>query len=394
MKNKYLKLMSINILVGIGLMATSCLCSGAENAEASGKESMAEKPASADAVSVKPLQQEPVGNIVEFDKTIHNFGDVMLSDGPLSCSFTMKNISEKPVVIYSVVTSCGCTDVEWTREPIKPGQSGTISTVYTNDEGPYPFDKTLTVYISGIGRPVILRIRGIAHEKKMSLEELYPEKLLGTAVKSLELRCGNIQQGYSRSDETGIANLTDSPVKVTFANVSRGLSLNVTPNPIPAREVARLQFTVTAQPDIWGKNLYYATPLINGKSSGKKLSVYAFTKDNFSNLTAAQRAEGSRPVFSANTCSVGKLKKGTTAVGEFSFTNAGKNDFVIYKADIDWSGSRADLPERTTSGNKGNIRISVDTSGMPEGEMLVTATLTTNSPTRPIVNLFVTGWIE
>ena len=29
MKNKYLKLMSINILVGIGLMATSCLCSGA-----------------------------------------------------------------------------------------------------------------------------------------------------------------------------------------------------------------------------------------------------------------------------------------------------------------------------------------------------------------------------
>ena len=118
MKNKYLKLMSINILVGIGLMATSCLCSGAENAEASGKESMAEKPASADAVSVKPLQQEPVGNIVEFDKTIHNFGDVMLSDGPLSCSFTMKNISEKPVVIYSVVTSCGCTDVEWTREPI------------------------------------------------------------------------------------------------------------------------------------------------------------------------------------------------------------------------------------------------------------------------------------
>ena len=346
------------------------------------------------AVSGIASAQEKVGNIVEFDKTVHNFGDVMLSDGPLSCTFTMKNISEKPVVIYNVVTSCGCTDVEWTREPVMPGKTGTISTTYTNDEGPYPFDKALTAYISGIGKPVILRIRGIAHEKQLSLEELYPERLLSAGMKSLELKCGNLEQGEQRSDEANIANLSDSPAAVSFADVSEGLTLEVTPDPIPPHSIARLQFTVTARDGIWGKNLYYATPLINGKSSGKKLSVYAFTKDNFSNLTAAQRAEGSRPVFSANTCSVGKLKKGTTAVGEFSFTNAGKNDFVIYKADIDWSDSRADLPERTTSGNKGNIRISVDTSGMPEGEMLVTATLTTNSPTRPIVNLFVTGWIE
>ena len=92
--------------------------------------------------SAETSTQERIGT-VEFDKTIHNFGDVMLSDGPLSCTFTMKNVSEKPVVIYNVVTSCGCTDVEWTREPIKPGNTGTISTVYTNDEGPYPFDKTL-----------------------------------------------------------------------------------------------------------------------------------------------------------------------------------------------------------------------------------------------------------
>lgn len=340
------------------------------------------------------LAQEKIGNIVEFDNTVHNFGDVQLSDGPLCCTFTMKNISEKPVVIYNVVTSCGCTDVKWTREPVMPGKTGTISTTYTNDEGPYPFDKALTAYISGIGKPVILRIRGIAHEKQLSPEELYPERLLSAGMKTLELKCGNLEQGEQRSDETNIANLSDSPVTVSFTDVSDGLSLNVDPNPIPAHGIARLRFTVTAQKDVWGKNLYYATPVIDGKSSGKRLSVYACTRDNFSNLTAAQRADGSRPVFSTNTCSVGKLKKGSTATGEFSFTNAGRNDFIIYKADIDWAGAKAELPGNTSSGNKGIVRISVDTSGMPSGEMLVTATLTTNSPTRPIVNLFVTGWIE
>jgi hypothetical protein len=31
---------------------------------------------------------------------------------------------------------------------------------------------------------------------------------------------------------------------------------------------------------------------------------------------------------------------------------------------------------------------------MPEGEMLTIVTLTTNCPLRPIINLFVAGWIE
>ena len=338
--------------------------------------------------------QVKIGDIVEFDKTIHNFGDVMLSDGPLECTFTMKNISDKPVVIYNVVTSCGCTDVEWTREPVRPGGTGTISATYTNDEGPYPFDKTLTAYISGIGKPVILRLRGIAHEKQMSLEELYPERLLQTGIKSLDLRCGNIEQGGQRSDETSIANLSDSPVEVSFEDVSGGLSLEVTPNPIPARGTASLRFTVRAQENVWGKNFYYATPVIDGKRAGKQLSIYAFTTADFSDLTAEERADGSRPVFANSTCSVGKIRKGATATGAFSFSNVGKEDFVIYKADTDWPDTEVTLPGNVKSGYKGSITVNVDTADMPEGEMLVTVTLTTNSPSRPIVNLFLTGWIE
>ena len=374
----------------------SCRCEGAgtqhripETADAAGDAPLVGNVEQADAP-----RGENVDDIVEFDRTIHNFGDVMLGDGPLSCTFTMKNISEKPVVIYNVVTSCGCTDVKWTREPIMPGKTGTISSTYTNDEGPYPFDKTLTAYISGIGKPVILRLRGIAHEKQLSLEELYPVRLGQAGMKSLDLRCGNLEQGGRRSDEANIANLSSGPVEVTFADVSKGLTLNVSPNPIPARSTARLQFTVTAQKDVWGKNFYRATPVLNGKSSGKELSVYAFTKDSFSGMSAGQRAEGARPIFSSNTCSVGKIRKGETVSAEFSFSNVGKEAFIIHKADIDWPDASATLPGNVASGYKGKVGISVDTSGMPEGEMIVSATLTTNSPARPIINLYITGTIE
>ena len=74
--------------------------------------------------------QEKIGGTVEFDRTVHDFGDVMISDGPVRCTFTMKNISNGPVVIYNVVTTCGCTDVSWTKSPILPGKTGTISSTY------------------------------------------------------------------------------------------------------------------------------------------------------------------------------------------------------------------------------------------------------------------------
>ena len=319
--------------------------------------------------------QERIGGTVEFDKTVHDFGDVMLSDGPLRCTFTMKNISDKPVVIYNVVTSCGCTDVEWTRQPIMPGKKGTISSTYSNDEGPYPFDKNLTAYVSGIGNPVILKLRGVSHEKQLSLEEMFPVRFGSLGMKSAELKCGNLEQGGYRSDEVKVANLSSAPVRISFSGITPGLSVSVSPNPIPARSTADLKFTVTADREHWGKNWHHAV-------------------ENFSSLSKEERDAGSRPMFSSSTFSFGKIKAGTPVEAEFNFTNIGKNDFRAYKVDIDADkATHTDVPV-VKCGFKGSFQVNLDTTGMPAGETLVIVTLTTNSPSRPIVNLFITGWIE
>ena len=98
----------------------------------------------------------------------------MIADGPQKCVFRMKNVGTAPVVIYRVVTSCGCTEPEWTEAPIRPGESGEISVLFTNDQGPYPFDKSVTVYVSDQPKPIVLKVRGVAHDKVRSLSELFP----------------------------------------------------------------------------------------------------------------------------------------------------------------------------------------------------------------------------
>lgn len=343
--------------------------------------------------------QEKISNSIEIDRMVHNFGDIIHKSGPVSCSFTMKNIGDKPVVIYNVVSTCGCTDVEWTREPIRPGQNGTISVTYSNDEGAYPFDKTLTVYISDIKKPVLLKIRGVSIEKARPLKELYPVGFGPFALRETTIKCGNLEQGGQKSEAVMVANTSGRPIHISFTDVDENLSISVKPNPIPAESTAEMSFIVTADREIWGKNTYQATPVVDGKvykgSDGKSaIGIWAFTKENFSHLTQDEKAQGPRPTFKESTYSFGKIKRGESVHASFTFKNDGKEPFCVYKVNSDalcWSHSRIEV---ASPGEEVTFRFHLDTTDLPVGEHLTIVTLTTNSPLRPIVNLFVAGYIE
>ena len=343
--------------------------------------------------------QEQIGNGLTIDKHIHDFGDILLEKGPVSCTFTIHNNGQKPAVIYNVVSSCGCTDVKWTREPLRPGSKGTINVTYSNDEGAYPFDKNLTVYISDLKKPIILKVRGISHDKKKSLEELYPIKFGPLGIKETYIKCGNIEQKGMRSDAVSVANLSNQPINVEFTDVTSNLSIKVSPNPIPARGVAELEYTVYASRDKWGKNDYLAVPVINGKrytsTDGRKdIGIWAFTKENFNHLTKEEKDNGPIPMFEESTFSFGKVKQGTEIHATYRMKNKGKQPFQVYKVDINackWSHST--IPA-VNSGQEVEFRVHLDTANMPKGEALAIVTLVTNSPLRPIVNLFIAGWLE
>lgn len=108
-----------------------------------------------------------VGGFAEFDKTVCDFGTFSIKDGPQSCVFTVRNNGTDDMCIFSVTTSCSCIRTAWTREIIKPGQIGEIQVTYNNDEGPYPFDKVMSVYLKDVKKPVTLHVRGNVTNKKI-----------------------------------------------------------------------------------------------------------------------------------------------------------------------------------------------------------------------------------
>ena len=370
------------------------------------------------------LAQNRFGGRVELDRLVYDFGDIQTTQGPVSCSYTVRNISDKPVTILNVLSSCGCTDVKWTKESIPPGGKGTISATYKNEDGPYPFDKTLTAYFSDVKQPAVLHLRGVVHEKVLPVGEMYPLHFGSLGMRSAELRAGNLVQGQAKSGEVKIANVGKSPVRVAFKDVSEGLKISVSPETIPAGGTATLTYTITPDRAHWGKCWYYATPTVNGSAAkavqtvkveprpergaeaivadpnpeigaGKeRIGVWAVIKEDFSGLTREQRASAANPMFSSSTFTFGQVKAGTKVEAVFEGSNIGKSELLFYKADSDSRRLNATQLPRIKAGGKGTVKATLDTSGMPSGEVLVILTLTTNSPLRPIVNLYVTGFIK
>lgn len=78
---------------------------------------------------------------------------------PKSVDFEFKNTGKTDVIITNVKASCGCTATDYTKTPIKPGQTGKVIATY-NAASKGAFAKTVTVTTNAEETPKTLTIKG------------------------------------------------------------------------------------------------------------------------------------------------------------------------------------------------------------------------------------------
>lgn len=93
--------------------------------------------------------------------------DSILDLGNFTCNdeqireILLDNIGHHPLVVNDIITSCGCTTVEYSKEPVQSGKSLSIKVKYKADH-PEHFDKTITIYCNATDSPFRLKISGNA----------------------------------------------------------------------------------------------------------------------------------------------------------------------------------------------------------------------------------------
>lgn len=93
----------------------------------------------------KERQAKESRTTLEFDKAIHDFGDVK-AEVENKTTFIVKNTGTKPLIIENVEASCGCTTPKKPEKPILPGQSDEIAVSFKSNPGQTgEQNKTVTV---------------------------------------------------------------------------------------------------------------------------------------------------------------------------------------------------------------------------------------------------------
>ncbi len=117
-------------------------------------------PAAAPANTTDQTEPQQTGTpAIQFETEKHDFGRIE-KGVQAKYRFKFTNTGTSDLIINNVHASCGCTTPSWSKDPVKPGESGYIEASYNSNAGHGPFAKTVTVSTNIPNQTKVLTIQG------------------------------------------------------------------------------------------------------------------------------------------------------------------------------------------------------------------------------------------
>jgi hypothetical protein len=323
---------------------------------------------------------------LEFDELVHDFGTIQEEVGSVTHAFKFKNKGDKPLVITKVQASCGCTTPGWTKEPVKPGETGEVLATYRTTAG--PFDKTLTVIASGLSN-VILHIKGNVTKKPEDFTVTYPQTF--GDLKSKNKRDFSFlqitSQQSSPSQTIDVANDSDEVVNVTFENVPEYIIAKAVPVSLNPKQKGQIIMNVSGR----GRKIFgYSNDKITVKAGKSKeyINVVSVVSEKIEQAEKYPASEVVQPVVD-----LGKLTA-TKASGSIEIRNIGNADLMIKSFSTDNSAFNISLKKelKIKAGKTGTIKFSAQ--NLQKGTNTALIYLSTNDPQKSLLRITAKAEVE
>lgn len=317
--------------------------------------------------------QAQTGAQLKTDELTFNFGTIAEADGLASHTFTVRNTGSGPLVINRVTASCGCTQPEWTKAPIAPGQSGEVKVTYNPKGRPGPFYKTISIFSNGHKGSYSLAIKGNVTPKPTTPPFTYPYSIGDLKLHTKTILYSSIRPDETLGEKISIRNEGKTSIRIEVGKLPHFLTVEVHPDTLLPEQTGEIFLLMDAKAARRKGRVSTAIPLTivptGQKETTGKLHLAANIIDNFSKLSASEKAEAPVAELSGTLLEFGKLPEkgsiipliGGKVTGTFEITNAGKSPLSIYSVTsdddrIDISGGKKELKPGATAVFKVSIR--------------------------------------
>lgn len=331
---------------------------------------------------------------IAFDKLVYDFGTINEDDGIVNYSFDFINTGGTPLIIHRVKTTCGCATPEWPREPILPGDKGSIRVQFNPSGRPNQFLQTITVYTNTETPTIVLQIKGFVKSHVKTTEEIYNKKIGSLGFESNFIRFNKALKGNSYSDTLKYINFGSEPVTLSFTQKGFDhLMFRFIPETVKPNETGSLVVNYDTQKlNDWGlvTNRVYLT--LNDKiNQSNYITISSNIEEDFSKLSQKELEGAPRVEFENISYDFGQINEGQVVEYEFIFKNSGNNDLLIHKIKPSCGCTTIEPNEKVLKpGKTSSLKASFKTSGF-SGRQSKSITVITNDPKMPVVVLRLGG---
>ncbi len=118
-------------------------------------------------LSTATSQHQVDGPSLKFDKERHDFGTLYINELPdAKVDVEFSNNGTEPLVLSNVRACCGTRVIDWPKEPIMPGESGTVKVQFRVPPRVHNISRTVTIMSNAPNSPNVFRMVGKVTDQK------------------------------------------------------------------------------------------------------------------------------------------------------------------------------------------------------------------------------------
>ena len=318
---------------------------------------------------------------------VMNVGEVMFQQ-PKAVSFEIRNVGTEPLQLTAVNASCGCTQVTWPHEPIAPGATAKIETVY-DALILGTFQKELEVYTNASDEPIYLTIQGRVVGTLVETDyNDFPIDLGNVRLSTNTVEFDDVNRGERPEFQLQVFNTSRQSYKPELMHLPSYLTARYLPERLPGGRVGRIILTLNSELlknyGLTETTIYLARKLGDRVTPENELSVSAVLLPSFSYLNAKQLAAAPCMVLSQDSLVFGDLGKKKKATQTILVRNEGHSPLVVSNVQVYGKTLNVSLSNRNIKpGKSAKLKVTVLAEHLRSAKTQPRVLIIANDPQRP-----------
>ena len=176
----------------------------------------------------------------------HDFGLIDEDGGKVSCTMRLVNTTDSALSIIEVRPGCGCTAVQYPKQPIEQGDTASLTLVFNPRGRPGRFSKGVAVRLSCQPSRTSLIVEGTVRASDATLNRRFPTLAGPLRLSNHLLPLGEVAKDSSRNGILTAYNASSDTLSLASIDVAAPLSVQFTPATLPPGEECRIMVTFDA----------------------------------------------------------------------------------------------------------------------------------------------------